>query len=38
MGYWRPNVINQLFNLIEEFYLTRIYGNYNCDKKIDIKN
>jgi len=32
-----PNVINQLFNLIEEFYLTRIYGNYNCDKKIDIK-
>ena len=33
-----PNVVNQLFNLIEEFYLTRIYGNYNCDTKIDIKN
>ena len=33
-----PNIINQLFNLIEEFYLTRIYGNFNCDTKIDIKN
>ncbi len=31
-----PNVLNQLFNLVEEFYLTRIYGNFNCDKKIDI--
>ena len=33
-----PNIVNQLFDLIEEFYLTRIYGNYNCDTKIDIKN
>ena len=27
----------QLFNLFKEFYLTRIYGNFNCDKFIDIK-
>ena len=33
-----PNIVNQLFNLVEEFYLTRIYGNYNCDTKLDIKN
>ena len=30
------NILNQLFSLIEEFYLTRIYGNFNCDKKIDL--
>ena len=30
------NILNQLFGLIEEFYLTRIYGNFNCDKKIDL--
>jgi|TARA_B110000263_G_scaffold249461_1_gene267137 dihydrofolate reductase len=30
------NVLNQLFSLIEEFYLTRIYGDFNCDKKIDL--
>ena len=30
------NILNQLFDLIEEFYLTRIYGNFNCDKKIDL--
>ena len=30
-------VLMQLFNIIEEFYLTRIYGDYNCDKKIDLK-
>ena len=29
-------VLNQLFDLIEEFYLTRIYGNYECDKNIDL--
>ena len=23
-------------DLIQEFYLTRIYGNYDCDKFIDI--
>jgi dihydrofolate reductase len=33
-----PKVVNQLFDIIDEFYLTRIYGSYNCDKKIDIKN
>ena len=33
-----PNIVNQLFDLIEEFYLTRIYGNYNCDTILDIKN
>ena len=33
-----PNIVNQLFDLIDEFYLTRIYGNYNCDKKINIEN
>ena len=30
-------ILNQLFELIEEFYLTRIYGNFECDKKIDLK-
>ena len=29
-------VINLTFNLIEEFYLTRIYGIYNCEKFLDI--
>ena len=32
-----PKIINQLFELIEEFYLTRIYGDFNCDKNIDLK-
>ena len=33
-----PNIIHQLFPIIGEFYLTRIYGNYNCDTflKLDI--
>ena len=30
------NILSKLFNLIEEFYLTRIYGDFNCDKSIDI--
>ena len=30
-------VLNQLFELVEEFYLTRIYGNFKCDKYIDLK-
>ena len=30
-------IINQLFNLVEEFYLTRIYGNFNCDKIINLQ-
>ena len=29
-------IINLTFNLIEQFYLTRIYGNYNCEKFIDL--
>ncbi len=29
-------IINNTINIIEEFYLTRIYGNYNCEKFIDI--
>ena len=32
------NSFPTLFDLIDEFYLTRIYGNYNCDKKINIEN
>tara|TARA_B110000438_G_scaffold160319_1_gene153548 strand:- start:4733 stop:5221 length:489 start_codon:yes stop_codon:yes gene_type:complete len=30
------NILHQLFSLIDEFYLTRIYGDFNCDKKIDL--
>ncbi|MDC1296492.1 dihydrofolate reductase [Alphaproteobacteria bacterium] len=29
-------ILSQLYELIEEFYITRIYGNYECDKFIDI--
>ena len=29
-------IINLTFELIQEFYLTRIYGNYDCEKYIDI--
>ena len=29
-------VVNLTFNIIEQFYLTRIYGNYKCEKFIDI--
>ena len=32
-----PDIINQTFDLFKEFYLTRIYGNFGCDKFIDIK-
>ena len=32
-----PKVLNQLFELIEEFYLTRIHGDFNCDKNIDLQ-
>ena len=31
-----PDIIKQTFNLFKEFYLTRIYGNFKCDKFIDI--
>ena len=30
-------VLNQLFNIFEEFYLTKIYGDFNCDKSIDLE-
>ena len=36
-----PEVLKQVFSLVNEFYLTRIYGNYHCDKFIslfDIQN
>jgi len=36
-----PEILKQVFSLVNEFYLTRIYGNYHCDKFInllDIKN
>ena len=32
-----PEIIKQTFDLFKEFYLTRIYGNFKCDKFIDIK-
>jgi len=31
-----PEIINQCFDLFKEFYLTRIYGNFNCEKFIDL--
>ena len=31
-------IINLTFSFIEQFYLTRIYGNYNCEKFIDISS
>ena len=32
-----PNIVDQLFELIDIFYLTRIYGNFSCDKKLDLQ-
>jgi len=32
-----PQILKQLFTLIEEFYLTRIYGNFECDKCINFE-
>ena len=32
-----PEIVKQTFDLFKEFYLTRIYGNFKCDKFIDIK-
>ena len=29
-------IINLTFKSIEQFYLTRIYGNYNCEKFINV--
>jgi len=31
-----PSTLYQLFDLVEEFYLTRIYGNYNCDNSLEL--
>jgi len=33
-----PFIVNQLFPLIEEFYLTRIYGNYYCDTYLNLND
>ena len=33
-----PDIIVQTYDLFKEFYLTRIYGNFECDKFIDSKN
>lgn len=30
------NLINQCWHVIDEFYITRISGNYNCDTSIDL--
>ena len=32
-----PDIIKQTFDLFKEFYLTRIYGNFDCDKFIDLE-
>ena len=29
-------ILKQVFSLVNEFYLTRIYGNYYCDKFINL--
>ena len=31
-----PMILDQLFELIDEFFLTRIKGKFSCDKKIDL--
>ena len=31
-------IIDLTFNLIEQFYLTRIYGNFKCEKFIDLSS
>ncbi len=31
-----PKILEQLFELVDEFYLTRIYGDYNCDKFVNL--
>ena len=32
-----PNIINQTLEIIDEFYLSRIPGNYNCDTFLPLK-
>ena len=31
-----PEIIKQCFDHLNEFYITRIYGNFNCEKFIDL--
>ena len=31
-----PKIVDQIFPLIQEFYLTRIYGNFFCDTHLDL--
>jgi len=31
-----PEILKQVLSLVNEFYLTRIYGNYHCDKFINL--
>ena len=40
LGKWvigGPKTIDQLFDLIDTFFITRIYGNFKCDKKLDLQ-
>ena len=30
------NIINKAISIVQEFYLTRIYGNFNCEKFINL--
>ena len=32
-----PNIINQTIDIVEEFYLSRISGDYNCDTFLPIE-
>jgi dihydrofolate reductase len=31
-----PNIVEQFIDLIDIFYLTRVYGKFDCDKKLDL--
>ena len=31
-----PKILDQVFEILDEFYITRIYGNYECDNFLDI--
>ena len=31
-----PNIFSQLISIVEELYLTRIYGDFSCDKNLDM--
>ena len=32
-----PTIVDQLFDLIDTFYLTRIYGKFGCDTKLNLQ-